>query len=101
MTNHYHLLVEILDGNLSNIAAFQSDGKTQKEIDEYFGLHYSRISRIAVKRKTCPHVQLGISMIKDEFIRMLTDLRLGSLTSKLFFDWMMQNEKSLSSFLSR
>ena len=52
MTNHYHLLVDTPDGNLSNIAAFQSGGYTRKKIDEYFGLNYFRISWIVAKNKT-------------------------------------------------
>jgi len=36
--------------------AYASGGYTQKEIGDYFGSHYARISRIfkKAKRKTCP-----------------------------------------------
>ncbi|WP_254868999.1 hypothetical protein [Vibrio hepatarius] len=37
------------------IAALASGGYTQKQIGEYFGLHYSRVSRIVAKGKTRPH----------------------------------------------
>jgi len=32
--------------------AYKSGGYTLKEIGEYFGLHYSRVSRIVAKGKT-------------------------------------------------
>ncbi len=38
--------------NEAIIEAFRSGGYTQKEIGAYFGLHYSRISRIVAKSKT-------------------------------------------------
>jgi hypothetical protein len=34
--------------------AYRSGGYTQKQIGDYFGLHYSQISRIITKYKTCP-----------------------------------------------
>ncbi|MEZ9873627.1 transposase, partial [Vibrio sp. 10N.261.51.C6] len=36
------------------IAAFNSGGYTQKQIGNHFDLHYSRVSRIVAKGKTCP-----------------------------------------------
>lgn len=63
MSNHYHRLVETPDGNLStgmrqlsgsytqHFNAYASGGYTLTEIGEYFGLHYSRISRIRAKAK--------------------------------------------------
>lgn len=40
--------------NSAIVAAYASGGYTLKEIGEYFGLHYSRVSRIVAKaeRKT-------------------------------------------------
>jgi putative transposase len=55
MSNHYHLLVETPDANLSQgmrqLNASRSGGYTQKQIGDYFGLHYSQISRIVAKYK--------------------------------------------------
>jgi REP element-mobilizing transposase RayT len=76
MTNHYHLLIETPDGNLSKGMrqlngvytqrfnrthgrvghvfqgryAYLSGGYSLKQIGEHFGLHYSRVSRIVNQR---------------------------------------------------
>lgn len=46
----YQEMEETRDGAI--IAAFNSGGYTQKEIGEFFGLHYSRVSRIVARGKT-------------------------------------------------
>ena len=50
MSNQYHLLVEAPDANLSQrmrqLNAYRSGGYLQKQIDDYFRLHYSQISRL-------------------------------------------------------
>lgn len=40
------------DRNSAIVAAFMSGGYTQKQIGDYFGVHYSRVSRIVAKSKT-------------------------------------------------
>jgi putative transposase len=53
MSNHYHLLVETPDAELSQgvrqLNAYCCCGYTQKQIGDYFGLHYSHISRIVAR----------------------------------------------------
>jgi putative transposase len=43
--------------------AFRSGGYTQKQIGDYFGLHYSQISRIVAKYKTWPSLFLHMSPV--------------------------------------
>ena len=52
MDNHYHLLIETPDANLSKGMRQLNGGYTQKEIGKYYGLHYARISRIIKKAKS-------------------------------------------------
>jgi putative transposase len=43
-----------VDKHQSIYDAYRCGGYTQKQIGDYFGLHYSQISRIVAKFKTCP-----------------------------------------------
>jgi putative transposase len=44
-------LEEMRDRNQAIVAAFASGGYTLQAIGEYFGLHYSRVSRIVSRAK--------------------------------------------------
>jgi putative transposase len=56
MSNHYQLLVETPDAKLSQgmrqLNAYRCVGYTQKQIGNYFGLHYYQISRLVARYKT-------------------------------------------------
>jgi putative transposase len=45
---------QTVDKHQSIYDAYRCGGYTQKQIGDYFGLHYSQISRIVAKFKTCP-----------------------------------------------